>query len=77
VTRRVGVSVQQTGGGFIAHAIGLQGVIVSDGASLEEALSNLKSAIAFHLETFGPGVLGPPLASRHCGIQNAEVILDV
>ena len=32
-------------------------VAVTHGATYEEALADVKSAIAFHVETFGPGVI--------------------
>ncbi len=35
----------------------LPGGVVGEGDTYEEALADVKSAIAFHIETFGPGVL--------------------
>ena len=42
--------------GFIAYPLGLKGVIVGEGDSYEEALADVKSAIRFHIETFGEEV---------------------
>ncbi len=39
--------------GFVAYPLGLKGVIVGQGDSYEEALADVKSAISFHIETFG------------------------
>lgn len=39
--------------GFVAYPLGLKGVVVGEGDSYEEALADVKSAIAFHIETFG------------------------
>ena len=39
--------------GYVAYQIGLKGIVVGQGDPYEEALSNVKSAIIFHLETFG------------------------
>jgi predicted RNase H-like HicB family nuclease len=36
----------------------LKGVVVAEGDTYEEALADVKSAIAFHVETFGIEVLG-------------------
>ena len=36
--------------------LGLRGVVVGEGNTYEEALINIKSAIAFHIETFGSEV---------------------
>lgn len=42
---------------YVAYPLGIQGVIVGQGDSYEEALADVKSAIAFHIETFGLEVL--------------------
>jgi len=48
---------------YIAYPLGLKGVIVGQGGAYEEALSDVKSAIRFHIETFGEEVLEvePPI----------------
>lgn len=43
--------------GFVAYPLGLKGVVVGEGDTYEEALADVKSAIAFHIETFGADVL--------------------
>jgi predicted RNase H-like HicB family nuclease len=43
--------------GFIAYPLGVKGVVVGQGDTYEEALDNVRSAIAFHIETFGAEVL--------------------
>ena len=45
--------------GFIAYPLGVKGVVVGEGDTYEEALNNVRSAIAFHVETFGVEVLQP------------------
>ena len=42
--------------GFVAYPLGLNGVVVAEGDSYEEALADIKSAIGFHIETFGADV---------------------
>jgi predicted RNase H-like HicB family nuclease len=42
--------------GFVAYPLGLKGVVVGQGDSYEEALADVKSAIRFHIETFGKEV---------------------
>ena len=39
--------------GFVAYPLGVKGVVVGEGDTYEEALANVRSAIAFHVETFG------------------------
>jgi predicted RNase H-like HicB family nuclease len=43
--------------GYVAYPLGLEGVVVGQGDTFDEALADVKSAIAFHVETFGAEVL--------------------
>jgi predicted RNase H-like HicB family nuclease len=49
--------------GYVAYPLGLKGVVVGEGDSYEEALADVKSAISFHIETFGTEVFDddPPV----------------
>jgi len=76
VQRRFKIIVQRSAGGYVAYPLGLKGVVVSDGDTFEEALKNVKSAIAFHIETFGDEVLGQIAAPEDIYIAEAEVALD-
>ena len=40
---------------YVAYPIGFKGVVVGEGATYDEALADVRSAITFHLETFGAG----------------------
>ncbi|MCL8312941.1 type II toxin-antitoxin system HicB family antitoxin [Leptospira interrogans] len=42
--------------GYVSYPLGLKGVVVGQGDSYEEALNDVKSAIRFHIETFGEEV---------------------
>ncbi|MCL2648067.1 MAG: type II toxin-antitoxin system HicB family antitoxin [Phycisphaerales bacterium] len=42
---------------YVAYPLGLKGVVVGQGNSYEDALADVKSAIRFHIETFGPAYL--------------------
>ncbi|HXV43402.1 MAG TPA: type II toxin-antitoxin system HicB family antitoxin [Anaerolineae bacterium] len=42
---------------YLAYPLGLKGVVIGEGDTYEDALANVKSAIQFHLETFGTEVL--------------------
>jgi predicted RNase H-like HicB family nuclease len=39
---------------YIAYPLGLKGVVVGQGDNYEAALADVKSAIKFHIDTFGP-----------------------
>lgn len=43
--------------GYVAYPLGLKGVVVGQGDTYEQALSDVKSAISFHIETFGKEIL--------------------
>jgi predicted RNase H-like HicB family nuclease len=48
---------------YVAYPVGLKGVVIGQGDTYEAALKDVKSAIQFHLETFGPEALevDPPV----------------
>ena len=49
------IVVEKHPDGYVAYPLGLaRGAIVGQGDSYEAALANVRSAIAFHVETFGP-----------------------
>lgn len=55
--REFKVIVEKHADGYVAYPVGLKGVVVGEGNTYEEALMDVKSAIAFHIETFGEEVL--------------------
>ena len=57
MVRQFKIVVEKTSDGYVAYPLGLTGVVVGEGDSYEEALANVKSAIQFHIETFGSEVL--------------------
>ncbi len=57
MTQQFKVVVEKHPDGYIAYPLGLKGVIVSEGDTYEEALKNVKSAIKFHIKTFGDEVI--------------------
>jgi len=61
--RQYKIIVEKHPDGYVAYPLGIKGVVVGEGDTYEEALSNVKSAIHFHLDTFGQDVLEiePPI----------------
>lgn len=51
------VVVEKHPDGYVAYPLGLKGIVVGEGDTYEEALADVKSAIHFHIETFGQEVL--------------------
>ncbi len=50
------IIVEKHPDGYVAYPLGLKGVVVGQGDTYEDALSDVKSAIRFHIETFGEEV---------------------
>jgi len=61
--RKYKIIVEKHPDGYVAYPLGIKGVLVGEGDTYEEALSDVKSAIRFHIDTFGPDVLEvePPI----------------
>ncbi len=55
------IIVEKHSDGYVAYPLGVTGVVVGEGETYEEAMADVKSAIAFHLETFGLGVVDTEL----------------
>jgi predicted RNase H-like HicB family nuclease len=65
--RQFKIVVEKHPDGYVAYPIGLKGVVVGQGDTYEEALADVKSAIRFHIESFGDDVLDidPPLLEAY------------
>lgn len=55
--RQVRIIVEKHPEGYVAYPVGLKGIVVGQGDTYEEALADVKSAIRFHMETFGEETL--------------------
>ncbi|MXY07006.1 MAG: type II toxin-antitoxin system HicB family antitoxin [Gammaproteobacteria bacterium] len=51
---QVKVIVEKHSDGYVAYPLGVKGVVVGQGDSYQAALDDVRSAISFHMETFGP-----------------------
>jgi predicted RNase H-like HicB family nuclease len=56
MARQIKIIVEKHSDGYVAYPLGLKGVVVGQGESYEEVLEDVKSAIRFHIETFGDDV---------------------
>lgn len=56
--KTIRIVVEQYSDGFVAYPLGVKGVVVGEGDTADEALADVRSAIRFHIETFGPEVVG-------------------
>jgi len=69
MVKQIKVIVEKHADGYVAYPIGLKGVVVGEGDTYEEALADVKSAIQFHIETFGSEVLESEQPVLEAGIR--------
>lgn len=69
------ILVEKHPDGYVAYPLGIKGVVVGQGDTYEEALADVKSAIQFHVETFGSDALevDPPLLEAFVAEAGVEV----
>lgn len=48
------VVVEKHQDGYVAYPLGIRGGVIGQGATYDEALADVTSALRFHIETFGP-----------------------
>ncbi len=65
--------VEQHSDGYVAYPLGMKGVVIGEGNTYEEAVADVTSAIAFHLETFGPDVFDDDERVLEAFITETEV----
>ena len=56
-TKQIKVILEKHSDGYVAHLVGLNGVVAGEGDTYEEALADVTSAIRFHIDTFGEEAL--------------------
>ena len=54
---QIKVVIEKHSDGYVAYPLGLNGVVVGQGDTADDAIKDVKSAIHFHIETFGQEVL--------------------
>jgi predicted RNase H-like HicB family nuclease len=47
------IIVEKHDDGYVAYPVGMRGVVVGEGDTYDDALADVRSAIRFHIETFG------------------------
>jgi predicted RNase H-like HicB family nuclease len=55
---RVRIVAEQHGDGFVAYPLAMDGAVVGQGDTADEALADARSAVRFHIETFGAAAFG-------------------
>ena len=57
MTKHIKIVVEKHPDGYVAYPLGMKGVVVGEGDTYDEALADVRSAIRFHIETFGAEAL--------------------
>jgi predicted RNase H-like HicB family nuclease len=63
MAKHLKIVVERHPDAYVAYPLGTKGVVVGEGQTYEEALANVRSAISFHLESFGRDALEPETGS--------------
>ena len=73
--KHIKIIVEKHHDGYVAYPLGLKGVVLGQGDSYDEALADVKSAIRFHLETFGESVfeIDPPVLEAFVAEAGIEI----
>jgi predicted RNase H-like HicB family nuclease len=69
------IIVEKHPDGYVAYPLGVKGVVVGEGDTYEEAMSDVKSAIRFHLESFGKEALEADSIVLEAFVAEAEVAM--
>jgi predicted RNase H-like HicB family nuclease len=72
--KQIKIIVEKHPEGYVAYPVGLKGIVVAEGDTYEEALAEVKSAIEFHVETFGREVLEEEQMAQEVFVAEAGVI---
>jgi predicted RNase H-like HicB family nuclease len=67
------IIVEKHADGYLSYPLGLKGVIVGQGDTYEAAVADVKSAIRFHVETFGRDMLVTDDRAQAVFVAEAEV----
>lgn len=68
------VIIERHKDGYVAYPIGLKGVVVGQGDSYDEALADVRSAIRFHIDTFGNRAIYFDESVLEAFVAEAEVV---
>jgi predicted RNase H-like HicB family nuclease len=73
--QQVKIIVERHPDGYVAYPLGVRGVVVGEGDTYEAAVADVKSAIKFHVESFGPEVLEiqPPVLEAFIAEAAVEI----
>ena len=69
-TMQLKIVVEKHPEGYVAYPLDdMQGIVVGEGETYEEALADVKSAIKFHIEAFGENIFEPEEVIENFGFR--------
>jgi len=73
--RQIKIIVEKHPDGYVAYPLGVKGVVVGEGDTYDEAVADVRSAIKFHVESFGPEVfeIQPPVLEAFVTEATVEI----
>ena len=69
------IVVEKHPDGYVVYPLGLNGIVVGEGDTYEEALADARSAIRFHIETFGQEVFEVESPVLEAFVAEAGVVI--
>lgn len=70
---QIKIVVEKHSDGYVAYPLGLKGAVIGEGDTYDQALADVRSAIRFHIETFGPDVLEGEPAVLEAFVDETQV----
>ena len=75
MTRQFKIAVEKYPDGYVAYPLSIKDIVVGEGDTYKGALADIKSAIRFHIETFGQEVLEIESPVLEAFVAEAEVAI--
>lgn len=73
VIKKFKIVISKHDDGYVGYPLGLEGVVVGQGETYDAALLDTKSAIQFHVATFGPQAIKAIELPQEAFLVDAEV----
>jgi len=73
MAKQLKVIVEKHSDGYVAYPLGLKGIVVGEGDTYDAALADVRSAIKFHIDSFGPEALDSGAPVIEAFVAEAEL----
>lgn len=67
------IIVERHADGYIAYPLGIEGAVVGQGDTYEQALADAESAVRFHIDTFGRDVIDSQNPVLEAFVTDSEI----